>query len=146
MVKFVKGNMFESDAEALVNAVNCVGVMGKGLALEFKKRYPKNYANYRTYCNMGKLWPGTLHTTHFEGEPIIINFATKDHWRNPSHIEWIQWGCVELRKFIQNNNITSIAIPALGCGLGGLLWSEVRQVLVETLGDLETDVIIYEPL
>ena len=86
MIHYVSGSLFDKPYDAIVNAVNCVGVMGKGLALEFRNRYPDNYKDYRAICLKHGLQPGRLHITHFPNEPIIINFATKDHWKNPSEL------------------------------------------------------------
>jgi len=144
MIHYVSGNMFEGNYDALVNAVNCVGVMGKGLALQFKNRYPRNYEAYRTLCQTRDFQPGGLHITKFSGDPYIINFATKDHWKNPSQLSYIESGAMRLAKFLKcKPNIRSIAIPKLGCGLGGLRWYDVRQILEKYLSDVETDIYLF---
>ena len=138
--KFVSGNLLNDEAQALVNTVNCVGVMGKGIALSFKRAYPENYKAYKAYCLKRLLKPGDLFV--FESQKtlvpsttkIIVNFATKDHWRSPSKFEWIQQGLLELRELIISRNISSIAIPPLGCGNGGLNWEDILPLITNTLG------------
>lgn len=138
-----------SHAEALVNTVNTVGVMGKGIALQFKEEFPKNFATYAKACKSGKLIPGKLLITkemNREGEEkTIVNFPTKLHWRNPSKYEYITDGLAELVKAISEHNIKSIAIPPLGCGNGGLDWNIVKGIIEEALKDVDIDICIYEP-
>ena len=133
MIHFTKGNMMTSSAEALVNTVNTVGVMGKGIALQFKEEFPKNFLTYKAACSSGELTPGKLLITkelNSNGEEkIIINFPTKLHWRNPSRYEYITEGLKELTKAISEHNIKSIAIPPLGCGNGGLDWNIVKGMI-----------------
>ena len=133
-------DIFESNAEAIVNAVNCVGVMGKGLALQFKNRFPENFATYKDACNRNKLQLGAV-LVYDHGEAVqprfIINFPSKNHWRDPSKIDYIESGLVSLAQAIKTHNISSIAVPALGCGLGGLKWEEVRPRIVEALSPIE---------
>ena len=144
MIHYVSGSLFDQPYDAIVNAVNCVGVMGKGLALEFKNRYPDNYNDYRSVCLKRALQPGRLHITHFPNEPIIINFATKDHWRNPSELSYIKEGAALLALYLkQTPEIKSIAIPKLGCGLGGLSWSEVRPILEKNLSSIRCDIYLF---
>jgi len=150
MIKYVTGNIFESDAEALVNTVNTVGVMGKGIALGFKKRYPENFKIYADACKRNEFEIGMLlvtETQDLNGKKIIINFPTKRHWRNPSEYEYIEEGAKELVKIIKEKDIKSIAIPPLGAGNGGLNWSQVRSILSKYLLPLrdDCDFIIYEP-
>ncbi len=128
MVEERIGDLFEADVDALVNAVNCVGVMGKGLALAFKQRYPDNFETYRLACGAGQVQPGQLFT--FRSSCWIINFPTKRHWRDPSQLEDIRSGLVALIDEVDARGIQSIAIPALGCGLGGLAWSDVRPLII----------------
>lgn len=131
-INYVQGDLLKSNAEALVNAVNCVGVMGKGIALQFKKQYPKMFNSYRSICYNKKLTPGHLHYFK-EKDKFIINFPTKDDWRNPSKIEYIENGLVSLVKLIKKLNLKSIAIPMLGCGNGGLDWKEVNTLIINIL-------------
>ena len=137
---FCIGDIFEADVEALVNPVNCVGVSGRGLAKDFKERFPENFLMYKSACDRGILRPGKLYSCHFEsaGRPLwIINFPTKDHWRDASHVSYIRDGLKELVAAIAGFKIHSIAIPALGCGLGALSWkSEVRPLLEAAFADL----------
>lgn len=149
MTKFVSGNIFDSDAEALVNSVNCVGVMGRGLALQFKKQYPDNFKAYEAACNRGEVVPGKMFVFErncFVNPKYIINFPTKRHWRGASRIEDIESGLVNLVAVIKSLNISSIAIPPLGAGLGGLDWCDVRTRIETTLGNLsDVDITVYEP-
>lgn len=146
MINFVTGNLFESDAYALVNTVNCEGYMGKGIAYQFKLRYPEMNKEYISKCKSHKLKPGILHTYN-TGTKLIINFPTKDKWRANSKMEYITSGLDALVDLIKENNIKSIAIPPLGSGNGGLIWNEVKQVIIEKLSCLNNDstVYVYEP-
>ena len=145
MIEFTKGDLFDDDAEALVNPVNCFGVMGKGLALEFKKRFPKNFKAYELYCELRYLSSGGIFT-YEENDRLIINAATKYHWNYPSSIQAVN-GCLRnIRLSIYLNEIKSIAIPALGCGLGGLDWDEVKPLFEDRLRDVEDcRITVYEP-
>jgi O-acetyl-ADP-ribose deacetylase (regulator of RNase III) len=144
MIEFAKGDLFADGADALVNPVNCVGVMGKGLALEFKKRFPKNFKAYELYCELGYLDPGETFN-YEERDRFIINAATKNHWKGQSRIEYIRDCLNSIRVTLLQNNIESIAIPALGCGLGGLSWSEVKPLFDEILGDIDNcHITVYE--
>ena len=149
MAVFKKGNILEEQAQALVNTVNCVGVMGKGIALQFKKAYPENFKQYKKICDAEQLKPGQLFI--FETAPLltpryIINFPTKLHWRQKSKIEYIKDGLAALRQEILARQIRSIAIPPLGCGNGGLNWHEVKPLIVDALDDIpDLTLIIYEP-
>jgi O-acetyl-ADP-ribose deacetylase (regulator of RNase III) len=149
MIRFASGNLLDSDAEALVNAVNTVGVMGKGIALMFKKAFPDNYRAYRVACNEGKVNVGHMfvYERAAAGSPRwIINFPTKMHWRNPSRLEWIREGLQDLRRVARKHEIRSIAIPPLGAGLGGLDWNDVRREIEQAFSDFDgVDVIVYEP-
>lgn len=150
MIKFVNGDLLESDAEALVNAVNTVGIMGKGIALQFKQRFPANTAAYEQACAANKVQTGRMFVTDtgdLLGARWIINFPTKQHWRGKSRLEWITAGLVDLHRTIVNLRIRSIAIPPLGAGLGGLDWAEVRPLIADSLEDLTgVRIWIYEPL
>ncbi len=149
MIEYIKGDILESEAEALVNTVNCVGVMGRGIALQFKNAFPENYKAYARACNLHEVVPGRMFV--FENRKInepkfIINFPTKRHWRGKSRIEDIETGLSALRKVIEREGIKSIAIPPLGSGLGGLNWSDVRFRIEAKLSDLPgVRVIVYEP-
>jgi O-acetyl-ADP-ribose deacetylase (regulator of RNase III) len=150
MIRFTQGNLLEAPAEALVNTVNTVGVMGKGIALMFKEAFPENYRLYREACQTKNVKVGRVFATErrdFVGGPKwIINFPTKEHWRAPSRIEWIRDGLVDLREFIERHSIRSIALPPLGSGNGGLEWREVRPVIEKALASLQdVTIIVYEP-
>ncbi|WP_338759666.1 macro domain-containing protein [Bernardetia sp. ABR2-2B] len=148
-MNYTKGNILESSTEVIINPVNTVGVMGKGLALAFKKEFPHNYKIYKEACknktiDIGKLL--LVDESNLERKKFIINFPTKKHWRNPSKIEYIEEGLKDLVQILKNNNFESMAIPALGCGLGGLEWEDVRLLLENHLGNLEEiEIVIYEP-
>ncbi len=133
--------------EALVNPVNCVGVMGRGLAKEIKERYPDNYNAYLRAYYRGELKPGRVFVFERRGDPeYIINFPTKFHWRNRSRLEFIDSGLESMVGEIQRRDIRSIVIPALGCGLGGLDWEDVRPRILEALRPLRNlRAVIYEP-
>lgn len=149
MIKFVSGDIFKSGADVLVNPVNCDGVMGKGLALKFKTMFPENYRMYRERCLNSELRPGMVYTTMI-GSPAVCNFPTKLHWKNLSKIVYIEYGLKALNKeivFYKRFGKKSIAIPPLGCGLGGLQWSTVKKLIEEILGDIEDfDILVYEPI
>mgnify|MGYP002515435502 CR=1 FL=1 len=150
MITYNKGNIFESDTEALVNTVNTQGVMGKGLALQFKQAYPHNYSLYRKACLEGEVRVGKMFVTQdtdvIRGSRYIINFPTKQQWRKPSQYSYIQEGLVSLRQTIVDLSIRSIAVPPLGSSNGGLDWNLVKQMIVSALNDLDCKVVIYEPL
>ena len=149
MIKFVTGNILDSQAQALVNTVNTIGVMGKGIALQFKKAYPNNYKAYKKACtdqeiNIGKLFVfKDFNLT--SGEKYIINFPTKKHWKNPSEYEFIEKGLDDLIRFLNQYSIKSIAIPPLGAGNGGLEWEKVKKIILEKLANLDVEIFIYEP-
>lgn len=124
-----KGSLFDSDCDWIVNTVNCVGVMGKGIALEFKKRYPEMFNDYREICKKGLLTPGKLWIWTKDPKRNILCFPTKDHWRNPSRIEWIEEGLKKLLGNYERLGITSIAFPLLGCTNGGLNSSAVIPLM-----------------
>jgi O-acetyl-ADP-ribose deacetylase (regulator of RNase III) len=149
MIRFTQGNLLDADVEAVVNTVNTVGVMGKGIALMFKDKFPDNYKAYAAACKLGEVKVGHMFVTaspELSGPRWIINFPTKKHWRHPSKLEWIAEGLKDLRSVILEKRIRSIAIPPLGSGNGGLEWSEVRPQIEETLGDLpDVEVLVYEP-
>ncbi len=150
MIRYKQGNLLDSNAEALVNTVNTVGVMGKGLALMFKQRFAQNMREYVAACDAGDVKTGAMFITR-PGELIgpkwIVNFPTKQHWRNPSQMTWIVEGLRDLRGFIVENNVRSIAIPPLGAGNGGLQWMDVCTEIQAALKDLDSvDIQMYHPL
>jgi len=149
MIQYITGNLLESKAQALVNTVNTVGVMGKGIALQFKNNYPNNYKNYVKICKEKSLQIGQLLVFEEEnlmsGKKIIVNFPTKTDWRKPSELQYIELGLNELTKFINNSKIKSIAIPPLGAGNGGLNWLNVKQLIEQYLNDLNCEIFVYQP-
>ena len=149
MIEFKKGNILTQDAEALVNTVNCVGIMGRGIALQFKNVYPENFKSYVAACQRSEVSPGKMfvfETGKLTYPHYIINFPTKRHWKGKSRMEDITDGLFALAEEIKKRNIQSIAIPPLGSGLGGLNWGEVRQRIEATLQDFsDLKVIIFEP-
>lgn len=148
MIKYTTGNLLDAGTQALVNTVNTVGVMGKGIALQFKTRFPNNYKTYRDACKAGTFKTGQV-LVIAEGDllnqKIIVNFPTKENWKAPSKYEYITSGLKALKQAIKDYNITSIAIPPLGCGNGGLDWNIVRPMIEKELHELETEITIYEP-
>jgi len=148
MIQYTTGDILLSDAEALVNTVNCVGVMGRGIALRFKQAYPSNFKAYESACNKGDVQPGKMfvHETGQLTPRLIINFPTKRHWRGKSQMVDIEAGLTSLVQVINDFKITSIAIPPLGSGLGGLHWPDVRtriESALETLVDVR--IVVFEP-
>ncbi len=142
MILYIRGDILKSEAEAIVNPVNCEGIMGKGLAYQVRKMYPKTYHEYKVACKEGRLKIGKMHWTR-ENNKIIINFPTKNKWREKSRIGYIVEGLESLIYVVRELNITSIAIPPLGCGLGGLNWNQVRKILTDNLEQISDDVTIY---
>lgn len=149
MINYKKGDILQSDAEALVNTVNTVGVMGKGIALQFKEAFPHNNKVYVKACKEKGLQPGKVLSVWDEsllhGRKLIINFPTKVHWRQPSQYDYIERGLPALREVLRSEKVKSVAIPPLGCGHGGLEWNKVRAMIVEALEDLDLDIQVYEP-
>ena len=149
MITYTTGNLLEAPADALVNTVNTVGVMGKGIALMFKERFPQNMDAYAKACKVGAVKTGKMFITEPQelvGPRWIVNFPTKQHWKANSKIEWIEEGLIELRHFLIENNVKSIAIPPLGAGNGGLNWDDVKPKIEAALGDLnDVNILIYEP-
>ena len=148
MIRFIKGNLLEAETEAVVNTVNTVGVMGKGIALQFKERFPENFKAYEAACKTGGVEIGRMFGTRtltLSNPKWIINFPTKKHWRNPTKIEWVVEGLLSLRLFIDQEGIQSISIPPLGCGNGGLQWSRVKREIELALSELDVEVVVYEP-
>ena len=148
MITFTQGNLLEARAEALVNTVNTVGVMGKGIALMFKERFDENFRRYAAACKAKEVQTGKMFVTpvhELDGPRWIVNFPTKQHWRAPSRMEWVVDGLQDLRRFLIEQQVKSIAIPPLGAGNGGLEWAEVREQIERTLGDLDIDILVFEP-
>ena len=149
MITFTSGDVTRADAEALVNTVNCVGVMGRGIALQFKRQYPDNFRAYAAACDRGDVEPGRVfvfETGQLTNPRYIINVPTKRHWRGKSRVEDIESGLESLAEAISTRHIRSVAIPPLGCGLGGLDWDEVRpriEAALEALPDVRA--LVFEP-
>lgn len=144
-VKVIKGDIFNSNAQTLVNTVNCVGVMGKGLALEYKKRFPGMYQDYVQRCKKGQVRLGEPYLFRGLQSPAIINFPTKDHWRSVSRLDDIIKGLEYLKRHYKGWGITSIAIPSLGCQLGQLEWRLVLPVIYNHLSSFDIPVELYIP-
>lgn len=149
MVTYTQGNLLEADVDAVVNTVNTVGIMGKGIALMFKEQFPRNFEAYARACDAGEVRIGRMFVTENKelfGPRWIINFPTKTHWRVKTKIEWVVDGLKDLVRVIREKEIQSIAIPPLGCGNGGLDWSDVRPLIEASLAELDgVNVIVYEP-
>jgi len=148
-IELKTGDILKADAEAIVNTVNCVGIMGRGIALQFKKAFPANFRAYALACNEGEVQPGKMFvydTGAFTNPRYVVNFPTKRHWKGKSRIEDIETGLVALAQEVRARGIKSIAIPPLGAGLGGLDWGEVLPRIKAALADLPgVDVFIYQP-
>jgi O-acetyl-ADP-ribose deacetylase (regulator of RNase III) len=149
MIHYTTGDLLQDSAEAIVNTVNCVGVMGRGIALQFKKKFPENFKAYEQACKQGAVMPGRMFvykSTDLFGPKFIINFPTKRHWKGKSRMEDIEAGLNDLVRVLQQNHIQSIAIPPLGSGLGGLDWQAVKESINNKLANLEgIEIKIYEP-
>ena len=149
MIELTRGNILNADVEALVNTVNCVGVMGKGIALQFKKAFPANFKAYEAACRREEIKPGRMfvfETGQIVNPRYIINFPTKRHWRNRSRYEDIEAGSRALLAEVRTREIHSVAIPPLGCGLGGLDWHRVRAIIEQAFSKLPgVQVKLFEP-
>jgi O-acetyl-ADP-ribose deacetylase (regulator of RNase III) len=149
MIRYTRGNLLEAPAEALVNTVNEVGVMGKGIALMFRETFPDNARAYEDACKAGEVRVGHVLATRnpaLLGPRWIIHFPTKKHWRNPSKLEWVRDGLKDLVRVIKREGIRSIALPPLGCGSGGLEWSQVRREIEAAAAEVpDVDVLVFEP-
>lgn len=148
MLKFTTGNMFETPADIRINTVNCVGVMGAGVALGFKKKYPEMFKDYLKACQAKEVRPGKIHVwiNNDAFDPItIVNFPTKDHWKNPSKYSYIEDGLTALHDFLISQPNAKVTIPALGCGNGGLDWKTVKGMIESKLCNLENEILVYEP-
>jgi O-acetyl-ADP-ribose deacetylase (regulator of RNase III) len=149
MIKYIKGNILDSEAQALINTVNTVGVMGKGVALQFKQAYVNNYKSYKEACKRNEIRIGRMFVTRdsniLSGEKFIINFPTKTDWRKPSEYSYIEDGLEDLINVLNKFKIKSVAIPPLGAGNGGLDWQKVKCIIESKLKYSDLDVFIYEP-
>jgi len=145
MVNIQPGEIFDIPADIRVNTVNCIGVMGAGVALAFKNRYPAMFKDYQKACKAGTVKPGRLHVWKNLESEWIINFPTKIDWREPSKYEYIEAGLKSLREFLAQHKGEKVVMPPLGCGLGGLDWGKVSSMIRESLSDLESEVIVLEP-
>jgi O-acetyl-ADP-ribose deacetylase (regulator of RNase III) len=150
VIKHVSGNLLQADAEAFVNTVNTVGVMGKGIALQIRQAFPRVFEEYQRAAKRDELRPGRMHVVRTEAVTnprFIINFPTKQHWRGKARLEFIRDGLVDLVKVLRELKIKSVAVPPLGCGSGGLRWSQVKPIIESALSDLEdVDVYLYAPV
>lgn len=149
MITYTKGNLLEAPVEALVNTVNTVGVMGKGIALMFKERFPINMKEYAKACKAQQVVTGKMFATETHelmGPRWVINFPTKQHWRAKSKMEWVVDGLEDLHRFILEHDVKSIALPPLGAGNGGLNWQDVKPHVEKALGGLtDVEILVFEP-
>jgi O-acetyl-ADP-ribose deacetylase (regulator of RNase III) len=149
MLELTKGDILRSNAEALVNTVNCAGVMGRGIALQFRKAFPENFKAYKSLCDKKRLHPGMMAVydlNRLQNPRYVINFPTKRHWKGKSNPEDIESGLEALVKEITDRKIGSVAIPPLGCGLGGLNWHQVKPMIKRAFAALpDVHVFLYEP-
>jgi O-acetyl-ADP-ribose deacetylase (regulator of RNase III) len=149
MLEFIKGDFFDFDADIRVNTVNCVGVMGAGVALAFKKKYPEMFKEYVRQCKENEISPGRPSVWKkgdiFSKGIEIINFPTKNHWRNPSEYKYVEDGLIWLSKYLKNKEGLTITLPALGCGHGGLDWERVKRLILEYLGETSNNILVFEP-
>jgi O-acetyl-ADP-ribose deacetylase (regulator of RNase III) len=145
MIHFTKGDMFDFDVDLRVNTVNCVGVMGAGVALAFKTRYPQMFHEYREACSLGEIRPGKMHVWKSVAGDWVINFPTKRHWREKSRYDDIHAGLRALRDYLDGYKGIRVALPALGCGNGGLDWERVAPMISENLHDLNAEIFVFEP-
>lgn len=146
MIEYRTGDLFTSGCEGLVNPINTYGAMGAGLALEFRRRWPAMYACYKEACRhrtieTGKVWVWTPRA----GKPVVLGFPTKRDWRKPSRLEWIAEGLFDLGRVIHLYKLGSVAVPALGVGLGGLDWTSVRACIESALGGTDCLIAVYQP-
>jgi len=145
MMTLCQGDLFNDDAQAIVNVVNCVGVMGGGIALEFRKRYHDYYLSYVDDCKTGRLVPGKV-SVFDAGGIYIVSFPTKNHYIHPARYSYLEAGLPALVSALEQHGIESVALQALGCGLGGLDWAKALPILYEHLGGARVDARVYEPL
>jgi O-acetyl-ADP-ribose deacetylase (regulator of RNase III) len=143
MITYTEKNIFEIDAQTLVNPVNTMGVMDTGLAKLFRETYPQMFPKYRALCESKKLSIGRLHL-YKASNRWILNFPTKKRWKDPSKIEYIEQGLSTFERAVERYGITSVVFPCLGCGFGGLDWSDVRKKVEKRVRNLDIDVFLYE--
>ncbi|GAA1864812.1 macro domain-containing protein [Actinomadura bangladeshensis] len=139
------GDLLQDDAQALINPVNTAGVMGKGLALQFKRAFPTNFTAYAEACADGRLRPGKVLAVQIDAGRWVVNVPTKRHWRSPSRLDDIETGLNDLARTLTELDFASVAVPPLGCGHGGLAWSAVHPLITERLGPLDLEVRLYLP-
>ncbi len=144
MIEVIKGNLFDYKGDILINTVNCVGIMGKGIALEYKNRFPKMFQSYKKACKNNEVHPGKLHIWRTNTE-WIINFPTKRHWRNDSLYEDIGLGLKSLRKYLEDYGELTVLMPPLGCGNGNLKWNNVLTLIKDQLFDIKATIIVFKP-
>ncbi len=148
MIRYAQGNLLEAEVEALVNTVNTVGIMGKGIALMFKEAFPENFRLYAAACKQNEVAVGRMFVTErsgLSGPRWIINFPTKRHWRDRTQMEWLRSGLEDLKRILHELSIRSVALPPLGCGNGGLEWSAVRPLIEKALADLPVEIVVFGP-
>lgn len=149
MIRYTAGDLLLADVQALVNTVNTVGIMGKGVALQFKQAFPQNFHAYEAACKCGQVQIGRMFVTEtgrLDGPSWVINFPTKKDWRHPSRLEYVRAGLGDLVRLIRELGIKSIALPALGCGSGGLDWAQVKQAIEAAMAELpDVDVVVFPP-
>ncbi len=145
MLIFTSGDMFEVSTDIRINTVNCVGIMGKGLALRFKIKYPDMFHVYQQACKSGEVQPGKLHIWRNDSKDWIINFPTKRHWRDSSRYTDIEKGLIALKAYLNNKGRIKVLLPAIGCGLGGLDWSRVSEMIKKHLENVEADILVFAP-
>lgn len=150
MIKETSGNLLDAKTEALINAVNTVGVMGKGIAMQFRQKFSEKYfKDYKQACYSGALTTGKVHVYQLQNNTYpryIINFPTKRHWRDPSRLEYIESGLKSLTETLQKLNVKSAALPALGCGLGGLRWTDVRLMIEANFTTyVDIEILLFVP-
>lgn len=148
MLEFVSGDFFDYKADIRVNTVNCVGVMGAGVALAFKNRYPAMFNDYALACKNKQVAPGKPHVwieSDLLSTCTIINFPTKIHWKNPSEYDYIEKGLIWLRDYLAKHKGETVTLPALGCGHGGLNWDIVKNMIINILGDVDAKILVFNP-
>ena len=147
MIRTVHGDILRTPARAIANPVNCVGVAGRGLALQLRRARPDNHAAYVAACRAGRVRPGLphVHVPVRAGHRVIVNVPTKRHWREPSRLDDVAAGIRALRALLDEHDWPSLAVPPLGCGLGGLSWSHVRPLVHDAFADAVADVLVYAP-
>jgi O-acetyl-ADP-ribose deacetylase (regulator of RNase III) len=147
MITFKSGDMFiDGRYDVMVNTVNCVGVMGKGVAKEFKLRWPVMFEEYREKCSRGEILPGTLHVWGEDMDVTIVNLPTKRHWRDGSRYEDVESGLIALEEYLKTRGPITVALPPPGCGNGGLDWNVVKKMVSKHLSGVEALVTAFEPV